>query len=136
VRTKLAQPGQGAKLAATFARRELREACGWSLTQVRAHLERLVELEYLELRHGRLGSAFVYELMLDANAPEHALHLGLIDVAELRKLHDYDGKKGGGTLPLAGFAPGVAGQNGRVAAGGETPSPPLKPKSTEEETAA
>ena len=54
-----------AKGEAAFSRRELREACGWSLTQVRAHLERLIELEYLELRHGRLGSSFVYELMID-----------------------------------------------------------------------
>jgi len=128
-----------AKLAATFSRRELREACGWSLTQVRLHLERLVELEYLELRHGHLGSAFVYELMLDANAPEAVAHIGLIDVRDLvpqpadasasggaaalpsRHPHDYDGK-------VAGFLPGVAG-------GGKTPPPPQKPETSEGETA-
>jgi hypothetical protein len=76
--------GMGAKSAATFSRRELREACGWSLTQVRTHLERLIELEYLELRHGRLGSSFVYELMMDADTPEAVAHIGLIDVAELK----------------------------------------------------
>ncbi len=101
----------GAKSAATFSRRELREACGWSLTQVRTHLERLLELEYLELRHGRLGSSFVYELMMDADAPEDALHIGLIDVAELKKLHAYGGR--------------VAGQNGGGGGGGKTPPPPL-----------
>ena len=122
VRSKHAQPGQGAKAAATFSRRELREACGWSLTQVRLHLERLVELEYLELRHGRLGSSFVYELMIDANTPEAVAHIGLIDVAELRKAYGYGGK--------------VAGQTGEVAAGGETPPPPQKLKSSEGETAA
>jgi hypothetical protein len=111
-----------AKSAATFSRRELREACGWSLTQVRVHLERLVELEYLELRHGRLGSSFVYELMLDANTPEAVAHIGLIDVETLR---------GGATLPhgygakVAGFAVGVAGQNGRVAGGGAMLPPSL-----------
>ncbi len=129
VRTRMAQPGQGAKLAATFARRELREACGWSLTQVRLHLERLVELEYLELRHGRLGSSFVYELMIDAATPEAVAHIGLIDVAELRKKHPYDGK-------VAGFLQGVAGQRGEVAGGGQTPPPPPKTQSTEGETAA
>jgi DNA primase catalytic core len=111
-----------AKLAATFARRELREACGWSLTQVRVHLERLVELEYLELRHGRLGSSFVYELMIDADTPEHVAHIGLIDVAELRKTYSYGGR-------VAGFIPGVA-------EGGETRPPPPNPKSSEGETAA
>ena len=67
--------------ASTFSRQELRDACGWSLTQVRVHLERLVELEYLAIRHGRLGSQFVYEMLLDLDAPEAVAHIGLIDVA-------------------------------------------------------
>ena len=119
VKTKQAEPGQSAKLGASFARRELREACGWSLTQVRVHLERLVELEYLELRHGRLGGGFVYELMIDADAPAHVAHIGLIDVEELRKKCNYG-------AVVAGFGPGVAGQTGEVAGGGETPPPPKK----------
>jgi len=120
VKAKQAAPGQSAKLAASFARRELREACGWSLTQVRVHLERLVELEYLELRHGKLGGGFVYELMIDAHAPAHVAHIGLIDVEELRKKYAY----GAG---VAGFGEGVAGQNGGLAGGGETPPPAQKP---------
>jgi hypothetical protein len=117
-----ARASAGAGASPCFSRRELREACGWSLTQVRVHLERLVELEYLELRHGRLGSSFVYELMLDANTPEAVAHIGLIDVETLR---------GGATLPhaygakVAGFALGVAGQNGRVAGGGAMLPPAL-----------
>jgi DNA primase len=116
-----------AKGEAAFSRRELREACGWSLTQVRAHLERLIELEYLELRHGRLGSSFVYELMVNPEAPEDVAHIGLIDVADLR--HAYDGR-------VAGFEVGVAGQTGGVAGGGETPPPPSKRKAAERENAA
>jgi DNA primase len=108
--------------ACTFSRRELREACGWSLTQVRVHLERLVELEYLELRHGRLGSSFVYELMIDAEAPQHVAHIGLIAIDELRKKYGYGAK--------------VAGFMGEVAAGDETLPPPSKTQSTEGETAA
>jgi hypothetical protein len=61
------QEGRG-QSASTFSRKELREACGWSLTQVSVHLERLVALEYLALRHARLGSAFVYEILFDLNA--------------------------------------------------------------------
>jgi DNA primase catalytic core len=117
----------GAKCAATFARRELREACGWSLTQVRTHLERLVELEYLELRHGRLGSSFVYELMMDADTPEAVAHIGLIDVETLRKKHSYD-------AGVAGFEHGVAGQKARVAVGGETLPPPQKTSAPRGET--
>ena len=100
--------------APTFSRKELRDHCGWSLTQVRAHLERLVELEYVAVRHGRLGSQFVYEMLLDADAPEAVAHIGLIDTAKLR--HDYE-------TNLTGFAGGVAGQNGHLAGGGETPPP-------------
>jgi DNA primase len=110
VKAKQAQPGQSAKLGATFARRELREACGWSLRQVRVHLERLVELEYLELRHGRLGGGFVYELMIDADAPAHVAHIGLIDVEKLRAACAYgDG--------VAGFGAGGGGPNGRGGGG-------------------
>jgi len=127
VQARQAQPGQSAKLGATFARRELREACGWSLTQVRVHLERLLELEYLELRHGKLGGSFVYELMIDPNAPAHVAHIGLLDVAELRKKCGYDGK-------VAGLGPGVAGQKGEVAGGGQTPPPPPKPDTDRGET--
>ena len=50
------------KTILTFSRRELREHCGWSFTQTRLHLERLVEWEYVSIRAGRLGVPFVYEL--------------------------------------------------------------------------
>ena len=109
---------------ACFSRRELRDACGWSLTQVRAHLERLVELEYLAIRHGRLGSQFVYELLLDADAPETVAHVSLIDVECLRtaprqpaSAHDYK-------TNLAGLEGGVAGEIGHLAGGGTTVPPP------------
>ena len=104
----------GAKAASTFSRKELRDLCGWSLTQVRVHLERLVELECLAIRHGRLGSQFVYEMLLDTDTTEAVAHIGLIDTAKLR--HDYK-------TNLTGFMPGVAGQNGHLTGGGGTPPP-------------
>jgi hypothetical protein len=100
------------KNASSFSRRELRDACGWSLTQVRVHLERLVELEYLAVRHGRIGSQFVYEILFDLDAPEAVAHVGLLEVGQLRR-------------NLAGFGVGVAGQNGHLAGGDETPPPPV-----------
>ena len=81
IRELVKKKPQSAKPLSTFSRRELRDACGWSLTQVRVHLERLVDLEYLAIRHGRLGSQFVYEMLLDLDAPEAVAHVGLIDVA-------------------------------------------------------
>jgi DNA primase catalytic core len=107
---------RGAKAATTFSRKELRDLCGWSLTQVSVHLERLVALEYLALRHGRFGSAFVYEILFDLDAPEAVAHIGLIEVARLR--HDYNAR-------VTGFSAGVPGKNGQVTGGVETPPPPV-----------
>lgn len=108
---------RSAKGATTFSRKELRDLCGWSLSQVRVHLERLVELEYLAIRHGRLGSAFVYEILFDLDAPEAGAHIGLIEVESLRT-HDYK-------TNLTVFPVGVAGENGRVLAGVETRPTPV-----------
>ncbi len=108
---------RGAKSATTFSRKELRDLCGWSLTQVRVHLERLVELEYLAVRHGRLGSQFVYEVLFDLDAPEAVAHVGLLAVESLRT-HDYK-------TNLAGFGAGVAGRNGHLTGGDGTPPPPV-----------
>jgi DNA primase len=101
---------ESAKTASTFSRREIKDACGWSLTQVRVHLERLVELEYLAIRCGRMGGPFQYELLIEIDAPENIAHIGLIDVEELRKTHAYD--------------MGVAWPTGEVAGGGKTTPPP------------
>jgi DNA primase catalytic core len=103
---------------ACFSRKEIRDLCGWSLTQVSVHLERLVALEYLALRHGRLGSAFVYEILFDLATPEAVAHIGLIEIAKLR--HDYK-------TDLTGFCRGVSGQNGQVTGGVETRPSPLAP---------
>ena len=96
----------------------MREACGWSLTQVSVHLARLVALEYLAIRHGRLGSAFVYEILSDLDTPEAVMHIGLIDAAKLR--HDYK-------TNLTAFEGGVTGQNGQLTGGVQTGPTPLAP---------
>jgi DNA primase len=115
IRKLVKKKSGGAKDAATFSRRELRDLCGWSLTQVRVHLERLVELECLAIRHGRLGSQFVYEMLLNADAPEAVAHVGLIEIAKLR--HDYK-------TNLTGLSNRVAGENGHLTAGDEMSPPP------------
>jgi hypothetical protein len=37
--------------------------------QIKRHLERLCDLEYLAVRGGRNGSAFQYELLIGAGVP-------------------------------------------------------------------
>ena len=103
---------ESAKTAACFSRKEVRDLSGWSLTQVRVHLERLVELEYLAIRCGRMGGPFQYELLIEIDAPENIAHIGFIDVEELRKTHAYGSE--------------VAGQKGPVAGDGQTAPPPAR----------
>jgi len=68
-----------------FSRRDVRAFCGWSYEQVRVHLERLVNLEYLLVHTGGRGQSFVYELLFDGDLDEGKPHLmGLIDVESLK----------------------------------------------------
>ena len=70
-----------------FTRRELREKIGWSVTQIRTHLERLHELEYILPRHGRNGVRFEYSLQLDPHQTQGPDQIGLIDVKSLQPVH-------------------------------------------------
>ena len=49
-----------------FSRRDIREFTGWGHTQLKVHLKRLEELEYLLIHRGGRGQSFVYELLYDA----------------------------------------------------------------------
>jgi DNA primase len=90
------------KSAVVFTRRELHMVSGWSFTQLRVHLERLIEQEYLGVRCGRMGTQFVYELLIDADANPKAAHIALIDVEKLRKNDTYDADLAGKNGHLAG----------------------------------
>ena len=69
-----------------FTRRELREALGWSDTQLRLHLARLVDLEYVLVEAGSNGRRFVYALAYEASEENRTWHLpGLIDVSALAR---------------------------------------------------
>jgi len=70
---------------ARFTRRDVRERTRQSETQVRLHLQRLEELEYIQKRHGRNGIVCVYELMVDSSEPEGIAHVGLLDLDKLKK---------------------------------------------------
>jgi len=67
-----------------FSRRAVRERTGWSYEQLRVHLGRLVELEYLLVHRGTRGQSFVYELCYDGRGKDGSSFLGgLIEVSEL-----------------------------------------------------
>ncbi len=60
-----------------FSRRQVREYTGWGMTQMRVHLDRLVEMEYLIVHRGGRGQTFVYELnhAYDSNLAGSESHL-------------------------------------------------------------
>ena len=45
-----------------FTRKEVRDEFGWHDTQLRLHLERLVQMEYLIVHRGKQGQRYKYEL--------------------------------------------------------------------------
>ena len=95
-----------------FSRRDVRAVTGWGDTQLRLHLGRLEELEYLLAHRGGRGQSFVYELAFaiegDGNRP---VMPGLIDVEKLGG-YSYDFNFAGLEDENAGSK---RGQNGGVA---------------------
>ncbi len=81
-----------------FSRREVRDATGWGNTQLKIHLGRLEDLEYLAVHRGSRGQGFVYELAYDGKGKDGTPFLsGLIEPGSL----GYDEKKSG---VLAGWS--------------------------------
>lgn len=69
-----------------FYRADLISKIGWSYDQVRFHLDRLTEREYVIAHFGARGQRFTYELIYDGKGKDGKPFLpGLIDVEALRK---------------------------------------------------
>jgi len=78
-----------------FSRRDVRQYTNWSDAQVKRHLHKLEELEYLIIHRGERGQSFVYELYFERPADPRQLFLpGLIDAGKLRS-YAYDGNRDG-----------------------------------------
>ena len=91
-----------------FSRRRLREHTKWGDTQLKIHLSRLTELEYLLVHRGGRGQSFEYELLYDGAAEEHGPHIsGLIDVEALRC--DYDAERSGSPALRSALGRGAVG---------------------------
>ena len=116
-----------------FTRRELREFTSWSDTQLRVHLGRLVELEYLITHRGGRGQSFVYELLYQGEGEgEIPFLMGLLDVQELKKKHPnyvYDKKYAG---LKARFTGSKCPQNGTKSEGVRSSNNPLSLATTTE----
>jgi DNA primase len=104
------------------SRRQICEYTGWSLTQVRMHLDRLVEHEYVLVHRGSRGLSFVYELLYNGEGKKgEPFLMGLIDVNQLKnpkkvdQTHDYDEKVAGLEGKKHKYDEKVAGKNGELA---------------------
>jgi hypothetical protein len=98
-----------------FTRRAVRDFTGWGDTQLRIHLDRLVDLEYLLPLRGDRGQSFVYELAYDGGGKDGRRFLpGLLDVEKLRTATTTAANLAGVNGGVAG---GSRGQNGVFAAG-------------------
>jgi DNA primase catalytic core len=112
-----------------FSRRDVRAVTGWGDTQLRLHLGRLEELEYLLAHRGGRGQSFVYELAFavkgDGGGP---VMPGLIDIEKLGG-QKYDGNLAGVKAEFAGLEDGNAGAKrphiGGVAGGARGHSSPM-----------
>jgi hypothetical protein len=96
--------------AVRFTRRELREAILWNDTQLRLHLDRLDDLEYVIARREGPGGKYVYELAFDGGGTDGRPYLsGLIDVEALRNACTTE-KSRGKSDEVAGERDELAGQ--------------------------
>jgi hypothetical protein len=90
----------------------VREHTHWGDTQLKIHMARLVELEYVLTHRGGRGQSFEYELLYDGTSDD-ARHLsGLINVDELRVqcgAQHYDAKWSGQNDHRSGSGRGAVG---------------------------
>jgi DNA primase catalytic core len=122
-----------------FTRRQVREFTGWSDSQLKTHLGRLEEMEYLLAHRGGRGQSFIYELAYDGGGADGGRFLtGLLDVTKLRagtptteeksgldeKKSGPEGQKSGPSLPEVG--PGLGGKNAPLSS--EKPASDAKPR--------
>jgi hypothetical protein len=70
----------------SFTRRDVRAYCGWGDTQLKVHLKRLEEMEYLLVKQGGRGKQIVYELLYNSEGKDgQPFMMGLLDVETLRQ---------------------------------------------------
>jgi DNA primase len=101
-----------------FSRRDVRQYTAWSDSQLKRHLHRLEELEYLLVHHGGRGQSFVYELVFERQGDSGRPVLpGLIEAEKLsgcaydEKKSGFEGEKSGPSLPqVRGVSGGGTGE--------------------------
>jgi len=119
-----------------FSRRQIREHTRWGDTQLKIHLARLVELEYLLVHRGGRGQSFEYELLYSGQCDAQHHLSGLIDVEVLRTAHDYDVQRSGSEAPQSALGRGGVGTPSADDRSGESLSDTDKTSPSRESTSA
>jgi DNA primase catalytic core len=86
-----------------FTRRAVRESTRWGNTQLKVHLGRLVEMEYVVVHRGKQGQGYAYELAYDGSGKDGSPFVqGLLDASTTQTLR-------GSEVHFAGAGRGVVG---------------------------
>ena len=111
-----------------FSQRDARTFTGLSDMQVKRHLAKLVDLEYVLIHRGGRGQSFVYELLYDGQGEDGGkFMLGLIDAGKLAAPGEgYDGNRGGpeGNRGSENHDRGISGAGQGHPKGGPGAAPP------------
>ena len=109
-----------------FSRRALREAITWGDTQLRMHLERLVDLEYVLTHREGAGGKYAYELVYAVGDDSRAQVAGIIEVDAVQALYAATMSKSRGSPPeVAGRSRGDSAPVAGRLRGDELPAKPL-----------
>jgi DNA primase catalytic core len=100
-----------------FTRATVRQRTGWSDSQLKTHLHRLEELEYLALHRGASGQSFVYALNFEMDESGRPVLPGLSYGAKRPRSEENgvptDRSSSVGCTDRSGFTEGVSGQDGQ-----------------------
>jgi hypothetical protein len=108
-----------------FTRRTVRGVLGLSDTQLRVHLDRLVQLEYVRLHSGQNGSLYTYSLAFDGqNDRAEPQLMGLAATETAPTLRGKTATLRGQTPDLAGTLRPPCGDLAGTSRGGKMPRKP------------
>lgn len=101
-----------------FTRRQIRAATGWGDTQLKVHLSRLAELEYVLIHRVKAGQGYEYELLWDGEGEAGERFVMGLSAPDA---HVYDARWSGAAGQRSAPGRGLAG--GRSVGGRPSPKP-------------
>lgn len=106
-----------------FTRRQMRTLTGWGDTQLKVHLSRLADLEYVLIHRLKMGQGYEYELLYDGQGEAGTRFV--MGLSEPVNGHAYDARRS--AQKAARSAPGRGADGGR-SGGGRTPESAANPQ--------